>query len=386
MTDFAASSSSQPRSALRRCAIFCKVVDNLGDIGVCWRLARQLADEFSLCIDLWVDDIALAQTFAGTGHLRIQLWHWQADRETDCLQDYLTQTPLPQAVIETFGCGLPAAVQQALLSQPCCWINLDYLSAEAWVADFHGRPSPQANGLVRHFFYPGFDAHTGGLLREKTMPRTDHAARSALEGLGLTEASELVTVSLFCYAQAPLHAFWHSLLASPQPVRLLVPQMVMPGLAAATGLPTLTAGQRYQQDHLSVQVLPFVSQPLYDQVLALCDFNIVRGEDSWLRALWAAKPMLWQPYIQSEDTHVLKLRAFLQHYLAQAEGSVARLLEHTMLAWTQGHWQPADWQGLVHHLPALKAHAQAYATRQSQQADLATKLVIFIENWWAHQV
>ncbi len=38
------------------CDIFCAVVDNYGDIGVCWRLARQLAHEHNLEMRLWVDD------------------------------------------------------------------------------------------------------------------------------------------------------------------------------------------------------------------------------------------------------------------------------------------------------------------------------------------
>lgn len=38
--------------------IFCSVVDNYGDIGVTWRLARQLAAEHDLDVRLWVDDLA----------------------------------------------------------------------------------------------------------------------------------------------------------------------------------------------------------------------------------------------------------------------------------------------------------------------------------------
>ena len=36
--------------------VFCRVIDNFGDIGVCWRLARQLAGDFALHVRLWVDD------------------------------------------------------------------------------------------------------------------------------------------------------------------------------------------------------------------------------------------------------------------------------------------------------------------------------------------
>ena len=38
-------------------ALFCKVVDNYGDIGICWRLARQLEQEHGIAVTLWVDDL-----------------------------------------------------------------------------------------------------------------------------------------------------------------------------------------------------------------------------------------------------------------------------------------------------------------------------------------
>lgn len=38
--------------------IFCNVIDNYGDIGVSWRLARQLAVEYGSGIRLWVDELA----------------------------------------------------------------------------------------------------------------------------------------------------------------------------------------------------------------------------------------------------------------------------------------------------------------------------------------
>lgn len=39
------------------CDLFCAVIDNFGDIGVCWRLARQLADEHGWQVRLLVDDL-----------------------------------------------------------------------------------------------------------------------------------------------------------------------------------------------------------------------------------------------------------------------------------------------------------------------------------------
>ncbi|HET9045379.1 MAG TPA: elongation factor P maturation arginine rhamnosyltransferase EarP, partial [Casimicrobiaceae bacterium] len=41
--------------AAQRWDVFCKVVDNFGDAGVCWRLARQLVAEHDLAVTLWID-------------------------------------------------------------------------------------------------------------------------------------------------------------------------------------------------------------------------------------------------------------------------------------------------------------------------------------------
>jgi hypothetical protein len=70
---------------------------------------------------------------------------------------------------------------------------------------------------------------------------------------------------------------------------------------------------------LTVQVLPFVSQDEYDRLLWCCDFNAVRGEDSFVRAQWAGQPMLWHIYVQDENAHWEKLEAFLAHYRAACQ-------------------------------------------------------------------
>ncbi|MGV7235441.1 MAG: elongation factor P maturation arginine rhamnosyltransferase EarP, partial [Nitrosomonadaceae bacterium] len=44
--------------------IFCTIVDNFGDVGFCWRLARQLVSEHGLEVRLWVDDLAIFSRIA----------------------------------------------------------------------------------------------------------------------------------------------------------------------------------------------------------------------------------------------------------------------------------------------------------------------------------
>lgn len=132
--------------------IFCKIVDNFGDIGVCWRLSRQLHSEHDINIRLWIDDLHIAkQLIPELDPLqKVQLI------ENISIASWDANNPFEQAaniVIEAFGCGLPVEYMKRMLPENI-WINLEYLSAEPWVEGFHARNSKRGD-LTRHFFFQG---------------------------------------------------------------------------------------------------------------------------------------------------------------------------------------------------------------------------------------
>lgn len=292
--------------------LFCRVIDNYGDIGVCLRLARQLTRHHGWRIRLWLDaPEALAKlepTAAfqdGVGQLDgIELVHW-------------SQTPPALApldiCIEAFACDPPADYLAQLDPQRHLWLNLEYLSAEDWVAGCHLLPSLQANGVPKYFFFPGFLPGTGGLLREPGLlaardswqaDRTQ--AAGLLQSLGLaaealahwqTPGSRLI--NLFCYPHAPLAALTQALAQSPRPTLLLVPEGVAPSLAAG------------RTGNLHIARHAFVRQEAFDRLLWSADLNLIRGEDSLVRAIWAGRPLLWHIYPQTDDAHLEKLQAWL---------------------------------------------------------------------------
>lgn len=354
------------------CDIFCKVVDNFGDIGVCWRLANQLAAATEMQIRLWVDDINLAQRFITHQPANITLCHWQAEP---------VFTQAAPVVIETFSCGLPAQYQ-ALMQANSVWINIDYLSAEAWVEDFHLKSSPQANGLVRYFYYPGFTPATGGLLAAKQ----SQAANPLFERLGVNMTPSTLTLSLFCYAHAPMADLISALTASEQAVQILVPDTVAPWLCQALALPSLGVGQAVEIGRVRLIAIPFLSQNAFDDLLATCDFNFVRGEDSWIRAIWAGKPFVWMPYLQDEAAHLAKLSAFLDQYLSDASPQTQTVVRDLMLAWSADGDLAQAWRAFLQHQSAVQAHAQHYATQLALQPDLVTKLVFLIEKLQKNRV
>jgi uncharacterized repeat protein (TIGR03837 family) len=312
--------------------IFCAVVDNLGDIGVCWRLARQLAAEHSAQVRLWVDDLvtfrrllpAIDPTLDSQRISAIEVRRWQ---------DPFPAVEPAQVVVETFACELPGSYVQAMQASPQVpvWINLEYLSAESWVGRCHALPSPQPP-LVKYFFFPGFAPDTGGVLMERSLVparaafQADARAQTAfLSGFGVpARRADERLISLFCYPQAPMQAQFDAWAEGSQPIRVLS----FADTPAAQALAAANIGNEKVRGRLSAHVLPFLSQYDYDRVLWACDWNFVRGEDSFVRAQWAARPFVWQAYPQHDSAHRLKVQSFLARYLgASVMGSTAGIVD-----------------------------------------------------------
>ena len=369
--------------------IFCSVVDNYGDIGVTWRLARQLVAEHGLAVRLWVDDLnAFTPMCPGADANAAQQWQ-QGVEVRQWPAAWLPVAPA-DVVIGAFACQLPAAYVEAMRAcpRPPLWLNLEYLSAEDWVAGCHGLPSPQANGLRKVFFFPGFTENTGGLLREaELLARRDALQQSAaarqafLQGLAVSPAPGALLISLFAYENPQLGNWLDALAAGDQACHLLVPQgRVVAGLSHWLGEAPLQAGQVRTRGVLTVQVLPFVSQDDFDRLLWCCDFNAVRGEDSFVRAQWAGQPMLWHIYVQDENAHWEKLEAFLALYRRGLSTDAGAALLGLWRAWNMDQDMGQAWQAARRHWPELQQHARCWAAQQAAQPDLATALVHFYGN------
>jgi uncharacterized repeat protein (TIGR03837 family) len=350
--------------------IFCRVIDNFGDIGVCWRLAADLAGRGE-AVRLWVDDGSALAWMAPQGAPGVEVRAWPADDDT-------TTAP-GDVVIEAFGCHLPSGFLQRMAERAPApvWVNLEYLSAEVVVERNHALRSPQASGpargLTKWFFYPGFTPRTGGLLREPDLVQRQaafdaHAWRAAH---GIAPAAGERCVSLFCYENAALPALIDAL--AEQPTLLLATA----GHAARQVGAAL--GPAMRRGRLRAQVVPALTQREYDHLLWSCDLNLVRGEDSFVRAQWAGKPFLWHIYPQDDGVHAAKLAAFQQRFLAAAPPALAAAVTRAGLAWNglappggDGDvvppaavwpaWQAqcAAWRDALLALPDLTASLQAF--------------------------
>lgn len=370
--------SEHPHHTLTSWDIFCRVIDNHGDLGVCWRLSADLAQR-GHAVRLWVDDAsalawmapnALASNASATpshacssgAPAKVQVMAWE---------DHALVNGPNDVVVEAFGCELPehfqALIAQSQLqsqrpSPATVWVNLEYLSAEAYVAHQHGLPSPvmqgPAKGATKWFFYPGFTHDTGGLLRESDVQsrqaRFDKTHWLQKWAWQKPIAPNERVMSLFCYEPGPLQDLLQQLAHDATPTRLLVTagrahhavQAVLPSLAPPTGA-------------LTLECLPYLTQTDFDHLLWACDLNFVRGEDSLVRAIWAGKPWVWQIYPQDDSAHHTKLQALCEALQMPADlrafhgdwnqvtsAPLPRLTRATLASW--GDWAQQTCLSLQH--------------------------------------
>ena len=370
--------------------IFCRVIDNHGDIGVCWRLSADLAQRGHQ-VRLWVDDGSALEWMA-PGALqgvrpRVQVLPWERGSDLDTLRSL----PSADVWIEAFGCELPepyiAHFAEALAAghdkrqgdaapHPV-WINLEYLSAEPYVERSHALRSPvmhgPAKGWTKYFYYPGFTQGTGGLLREPDVnesPLPKAVRAGFLQQHGVADGHAFL-VSLFCYEPALLRQLIDYLAAADRPMHLLVTQ------GRAHHAVRAILGQETRRGALQVTFLPLLSQPDFDMLLRSCDLNFVRGEDSVVRALWTGKPFVWHIYPQDDGAHAPKLQAFMQ----QMQWSPA--VQKLYLAWN-GLLDDAQAAESLHVLQAgeftqWQFQVSAARARQLEMSDLLTRLLQFVQ-------
>ncbi len=372
----------------QRWDVFCTVVDNYGDIGVSWRLARQLAVEHGMKVRLWVDDLASLQRI-----LPETLSELEA-QTLDSVEVRHWPSPFPvtepaEVVVEAFGCALPPCYVDAMAALPRqpAWINLEYLSAEKWVSEYHGLSSPHPRlPLLKYFFFPGFSPDTGGLLAENGLVQRRHffqdgpAHKPAFwQSIGLPppEADEC-RISLFGYENPALPGLLAAWRDGTAPTTCLVPEgRLVPGVANFLGLSELGSGSEHVRGSLTVRVLPFMDQVRYDEFLWACDLNFVRGEDSFVRAQWAARPFVWHIYPQQEDAHWVKLQAFLDRYCAGLPVEAASGVRAFWEAWNKGSGAGEAWPAFWQHRAVLQQHAMLWADDLLSQPGLAANLVQF---------
>jgi uncharacterized repeat protein (TIGR03837 family) len=338
-----------------RIAIFCRTIDNYGDVGVSWRLARALQHTWGAAVTFYLDRLEIMQKWYpalcfGEVIENTQIAPWAA----------ALSSPTPDITLEMFGASLDENFidHMTATKAPPFWANIEYLSSEDWVDGANGNKAAHPRtGLPKHTFIPGLHEKGAGLLIEDDFfARRDHFqndinaenAWRAKNFLPLRDG-RCKDISLFAYSHAPLERLYDAFKNVKTPFRIFVPEDLYPGLQ----LPSSVTLIRY----------PFLQQDDYDRLLWAMDANFVRGEDSLSRAVLAGRPLIWQPYAQENNFHEVKLAAFLQKYKENSG-----FLNLTTLEKSHALWNGAasfDATDLLHIVidPAWRQAAKAVSDR-----------------------
>ena len=334
------------------CHLICKVIDFFGDIGVAWRIAKQLKVDFNVEVHLLIDDLLTAQRLIPSIDISFQkqtidgIFIYRCDFS----EDSTSLPPPPNFVFNLFNIDLPHIYKTLIKRNKSKYIAIEYLSAEPWVDNFHLKPSiDPKSGLIKTFFYPGFTNQTGGLIREKGLflRRTNFdksKRKKVIQSLGGNP--NLYSISLFYYPIQKIEVFLDAIDHLKKTIQFFIPQYLFDLL-------------RLESTYQSINIIPypFLNHDDFDDLLWSCDLNFVRGEDSWIRAIWAGKPFIWQPYIQENNIHLIKLKAFLKRYCEGCDQDLSEVLIKMHDDWSNNKFNEVLWHSFFKLQPQLEAFA-----------------------------
>ncbi|MBQ5499112.1 MAG: elongation factor P maturation arginine rhamnosyltransferase EarP [Treponema sp.] len=341
--------------------ILCKVVDNYGDIGFVYRLARNITELYpDTELRLVVSDLpsfAAMAPFVKEGLARQSARGWQIfdwNKEDVCTKEFSRR--IPDVILQCFQCERPEWLDRILFDPEqkkiVRIVNLEYLTAESWADDFHLLKSGTRSILVKKVnFMPGFTKKTGGLVMDSsflsslqnkeaalktiqddlmakagTGAGTRSAASSGISSVvsanGQKEAeadsvqalrdANTFCVTIFAYKRNFTHVV--GALKSFMEERQKENPLFRIHAFVAAGLACSPFEEAWKEEGcpFAITKLPYLSQEAWDALLCSSDFNFVRGEDSFARACLCGKPFVWHAYPQDEELHLVKAGAVLE--------------------------------------------------------------------------
>lgn len=309
---------------LKTLDIFCEIIDNYGDIGVVYRTAKELQkifpkskiraflnklDEFKK-INSQVLDLP-SQNIDGIEYITF-----------DYLRDNANELLTAQVIIEAFGCQIPKEYMEIAYDNSELLINLEYLSAEDWIEDFHLQSSPLGRGkLKKVFFMPGFTEKSGGVIADsnyleriqRVLENKEFYEKKYLSDI--EDRENKIVGTLFSYEKnfTPLLEDLKKL--DKDVVILAMGEKTQDSLRKILknfSIEDFRNSLKYGK--IEIKFLNFLNQEEYEELINIVDFNFVRGEDSFIRAVLTGKPYMWHIYCQEEYAHMDKIEGFLDKY------------------------------------------------------------------------
>lgn len=338
--------------------IFCQVIDNYGDVGVAYRLAREFKRVYpNKKLRFVINQIE-----------ELNLIRKSEDIEIILYKDISKIENSADLIIESFGCEIPKEYMDKALKNAKLIINLEYFSAEKWVDDFHLQESFLGGNLKKYFFIPGLSEKSGGILLDNEFlerkKKVEANKEYYLEKFEIKEKYDLIG-SIFSYEKN-----FDSLIEELKKLDKKIILLILSEKTQKNFIKYFDNGNNY--DKIKFVKLPFFTYDKYEELLALCDFNLVRGEDSFVRALLLGKPFLWHIYPQDENTHIKKLESFLEKYCSNNKELKQTFINYNI--------NKDDFSYFFKNFKEIEKYNKNYASYLIKNCNLMEKLINFIEN------
>ena len=359
--------------------IFCRVIDNFGDAGVCWRLARRFLALGVKRVRFITDHPEVLALLAPDAKNQVRVVSWD-----DFARDAASSGFEPaELVVETFGCRLPESYERALAQKRACaiaekkrppfYFNLDYLSAEDWVEESHNITGlhPMLD-LPKLWFFPGFTDRTGGVLIEDGLEEERRAfllrKKDFLAALGADPKRP--SLFIFCYPVNAVETLAKGLLLAESPWNALI----APG-AAGDAIESLLKTLDPRGERIKSVRTPFLPQTQFDRLLWASDAAVIRGEDSFVRAQLAAVPFLWSTYPTEDHAHRVKLDAWLGRFTPELPEPLAQRYRKTSVEWLEGELSPEGFSNFLAYSQTLLPALEAWKRKLLSRGDLARRML-----------
>lgn len=310
--------------------IFCEIIDNFGDIGVVYRISKELKKIFQnvrirIVLNRLEEFKAINKKVKDTDYQEIDGLICVTEKY---VKENMESFGVSDVFIEAFGCNVPEEYVKAAKENSKLWINLEYLSGEKWIEDFHLCESLiDSKTLKKIFFMPGFSEKSGGVIIDSGFLERMKFGKENRDEVFKKYFKDFDLKDKFIGTVFSYEKNFENLLETlknyeKETILLLMGEKTQKSFSEILKKNlTEDYGNIVKYGKITMIYSDFFSQEEYEEIISASDFNFTRGEDSFVRGIILGKPFMWHIYLQEEKAHMDKIKAFTERFKESVEVS-----------------------------------------------------------------
>ena len=310
--------------------IFCEIIDNFGDIGVVYRISKELKKIFQnvrirIVLNRLEEFKAINKKVKDTDYQEIDGLICVTEKY---VKENIETFGVSDVFIEAFGCNVPEEYVKQAKENSKLWINLEYLSGEKWIEDFHLCESLiDSKTLKKIFFMPGFNEKSGGVIIDSGFLERMKFGKENRDEIFKKYFKDFDLKDKFIGTVFSYEKNFENLLETlknyeKETVLLLMGEKTQKSFSEILKKNlTEDYGNIVKYGKITMIYSDFFSQEEYEEIISASDFNFTRGEDSFVRGIILGKPFMWHIYLQEEKAHMDKIKAFTERFKESVEVS-----------------------------------------------------------------